>query len=170
MLLPRSKWPWRGRLRLSVALAYLFVLVTLITALNFLAIPNLRRLNWKVLGLSPFDYGFHGLYPTRKYVSFDFESPAVELAKWDSRCSSDLTFLAPHGDAVENPGAMILDSRGELVWMMQPRSDKIQDFRVQEYNGEKFLTYWHGAAQGGHGRGAWSMVWYLFTWDAITSL
>ncbi|KAJ5637448.1 hypothetical protein N7490_007327 [Penicillium lividum] len=150
-------WPWRRRFGKSAIASWLFVFVTLITVLRFLALPNLQRLHLQV-GVSLFDDGFYGFYPTRKYVSFDYESPAVELARWSPKCSDDYTFMAPHGNAVNNPGAMILDSRGNLVWMMKPRPDKIQDFRVQEYLGEQYLTYWHGAADNGHGRGAWSML------------
>ncbi|KAJ5777280.1 hypothetical protein N7520_000526 [Penicillium odoratum] len=150
-------WPWRQHFGKSAIISWLFVFVALITALRFLALPNLQRLHLQV-GVSLFDDGFYGFYPTRKYVSFDYESPAVELATWSPKCSEDYTFMAPHGNAVNNPGAMILDSRGNLVWMMKPRPDKIQDFRVQQYLGEQYLTYWHGAADNGHGRGAWSMV------------
>ncbi|KAJ6102887.1 hypothetical protein N7486_005314 [Penicillium sp. IBT 16267x] len=157
MLFSRSIWPWRRCFGKQAIASWLFVLVTLIIALRFLALPNLQRLHLQ-LGVSLFDDGFYGLYPTRKYVSFEYESPAVELATWSPRCSDEYTFMAPHGNAVENPGAMILDSLGNLVWMMELRSDKIQDFRVQEYLGEQYLTYWHGEADGGHGRGAWSML------------
>ncbi|KAJ5546578.1 hypothetical protein N7494_004163 [Penicillium frequentans] len=157
MLFSRSVWPWRRRYGKQAIASWLFILITLIVALRFLALPNLQRLHLQI-GVSLFDDGFYGFYPTRKYVSFEYESPAVELATWSPRCSNDYTFMAPHGNAVENPGAMILDSLGNLVWMMKPRSDKIQDFRVQEYLGEQYLTYWHGKADGGHGRGAWSML------------
>ncbi|KAJ5939760.1 hypothetical protein N7466_002894 [Penicillium verhagenii] len=157
MLFSRSIWPWQRRFGKTALASWFFVLVTFLIALRFLALPNLQRLHLQV-GVSLFDDGFYGFYPTRKYVSFEYESPAVELAKWSPKCSDDYTFMAPHGSAVENPGAMILDSRGNLVWMMKPRSDKTQDFRVQEYLGEQYLTYWHGAADNGHGRGAWSML------------
>ncbi|KAJ5713910.1 uncharacterized protein N7483_011091 [Penicillium malachiteum] len=158
MQFPRPVWPSRRHFGKTAIASSLFVFVTLILALRFLVVPNIQRLHLRVFGLSSFDYGFRGLYPTRKYYSFEYESPDIEVAKWDSRCSEDYTFLAPHGDAVKDPGAMILDAQGNLVWKMKPQSEKIQDFRVQEYQGKQYLTYWHGVSQGGHGHGAWTML------------
>lgn len=51
---------------------------------------------------------------------------------------------------MENSVPMILDARGNLVWQM-PFSNGANDFRVQEYRGDKYLTYWHEG-------GSWSMV------------
>jgi hypothetical protein len=133
-----------------MTLASVFLLsITTITTIKFLIVPNLQRLHLQA-GLTLFDYGFYGFYPTRHYASVEYKSPDVEIAQWDAKCSQDYVFMAPHGNAVDDPAAMILDSRGNLVWMM-PFFDGAQDFRVQEYLGNKYLTYWHG-------RGSWSMV------------
>lgn len=142
---PRRHCWTRPRSLASIVL----LLLTATSALVFLGIPNLRRLHLRV-GLSSFDYGFHGFYPTRHYHSFGYDSPAVEIAKWDAQCSDDYVFIEPHGDAVRNPASMILDSRGNLVWrMIYPTGAR--DIRVQEYRGDKYLTYWHEP-------GSWSMV------------
>lgn len=141
---------WKQCCSQRLTLVSVFLLTTTaITTVIFLVVPNLQRLHLQV-DLTLFDYGFYGFYPTRQYVSVEYKSPDVEIAQWDAKCSHDYVFIAPHGNAVDDPAAMILDSRGNLVWMM-PFFDGAQDFRVQEYLGDKYLTYWHG-------RGSWSMV------------
>lgn len=142
--------------RILILASACFVLITAITALGFLGIPNLQRLNLQT-GLSWYDYGFDGLYPTRSYVSFEYPSPATETTRWSSQCSDEYTFLSLHGNKVEHQGPLILDAKGNLVWML-PSVQTGQDFRVQEYRGEKFLTFWHGTFTDGHGRGSWTMV------------
>lgn len=52
---------------------------------------------------------------------------------------------------------MILDAAGNLVWM-QPNTEITQDFRLQRYQGEDFLTYWEGKEVDGRGDGSWFMV------------
>lgn len=144
------------RSRILVLASVVFVFISAITVLQFLALPNLRRLHLQ-LGVSWFDAGFHGFYPTRSYVSFEHASPAPEIAHWSPKCSDQYTFLAPHGSSVEHEGPMILDPHGKLVWMTNLVTTA-QDFRVQEYRGEKYLTFWHGTFVDGHGQGSYSMV------------
>lgn len=141
---------WRHRLTWPRSLASIVLLsVTAISALIFLGIPNLRRLHLQ-FGPSWFDYGLYGFYITRRYHSFELDSLAVELVKWDSQCSDEYVFIAPHGPSLDDSVPMILDARGNLVWRM-PFPNGANDFRVQEYRGDKYLTYWHEG-------GSWSMV------------
>lgn len=150
MLASHLARPWRHRLPRPRSLASILLLVvTAISALIFLGIPNLRRLHLQ-LGSSLFDSGVYGFYLTRRYHSFELDSLAVELVKWDSRCSDDYVFMAPHGPSVENSVPMILDAHGNLIWRM-PFSNGANDFRVQEYRGDKYLTFWEEG-------GSWSMV------------
>lgn len=135
----------------------LFLIVTALAAFLSFGVPHLQRLSLR-LGLTLFDYGFYGFYPTCHYITLGKEGPDVEVALWDSRCSNQYTFLAPHGPAHVHDTPMIMDSRGHLVWMMDSPSETVQDFGVQEYQGEKYLTFWHGLNDDGHGRGYWSMV------------
>ncbi|KAJ5719795.1 hypothetical protein N7493_007373 [Penicillium malachiteum] len=134
----------------------LFVVVTAIASLHYLLIGVLLRLNLQV-GVSLFDHGLYGLYPTRQYVSFNMESPDVELAVWDDRCSDGYIFIAPHGSPIEGSNPVILDKFGNLVWTM-PVDRPATDFNVQEYLGEKYLTYWHGESDHGHGLGSYAML------------
>lgn len=146
-----NKWPSGTRLLLD-----LFVVVTAIASLHYLLIPVLLRLNLR-LGVGLFDHGFYGLYPMPQYVSFDMQSPDVELAIWDDRCSDGYVFIAPHGSPIEGSNPVILDKRGNLVWTM-PMDRPATDFNMQEYLGEKYLTYWHGISDHGHGLGSYSML------------
>ncbi|KAF5014873.1 hypothetical protein F66182_13993, partial [Fusarium sp. NRRL 66182] len=126
----------------------LFVLTTAITSLHFLLLPVLSRLHMQ-LGLSLFDYGFHGLYPTRHYHSFELDSPDVEVALWDDRCSDGYVFIAPHGSPIDGSRPLILDARGNLldssyvhryeVTAVGDFEGDIHDFRITE-NGTALIV------------------------------
>ena len=120
------------------------------------AVPQLLRLRFRA-GLSWYDLGAQGLGPNRNYVSFDQESPIVEISPPGAQCDPRYTFLAPRGDSVAHPGPMILDSAGDLVWTKW-NWGTTQDFKVQRYKGEDFLTYWQGDTDDNYGRGLWYMV------------
>ncbi|OJJ98150.1 hypothetical protein ASPACDRAFT_1890035 [Aspergillus aculeatus ATCC 16872] len=151
MLRPYSRRPWTG------FITGFFVLSTLLAAIIFLGIPSLQRLRLRI-GVSLFDSGVLGLYPVHEYVSTDLVSPKLEQVAWDPRCSNDLIFLSARGNAVEQPGPMIFNAQGELMWKLPPTSERLDNFQVQEYRGETFLTYWHGVGENGHGRGSWIMM------------
>ncbi|GFF40326.1 L-arabinitol 4-dehydrogenase [Aspergillus udagawae] len=131
----------------SVSLLYLF---------NVFAVPQLLRFRFR-LDLNPYDLGLYGFGPSRSYVSFEYESPMVEIAEWGSGCDPRYTFLAPRGDSVAHPGPVILDVDGELVWMKY-NWDTTQDFKVQRYNGADYLTYWEGTEVESRGYGSWYML------------
>ncbi|KEQ92435.1 hypothetical protein AUEXF2481DRAFT_32034 [Aureobasidium subglaciale EXF-2481] len=96
----------------------------------------------------------HGSYPSRSYHSSNLTSPAVRKAVDSPLCYDDnLIFLAPRGFRVPHPAVTILDNHGKLVWS-QPVKGQAYNLKVQEYKGEKVLTYWVGDdAVGGHGEG-----------------
>lgn len=130
-----------------VSLVYLFYLFVLPQILKF----RLRS------DLSWYDLGLYGFGPTRGYVSFEEESPVVEISQWDTGCDPRFTFIAPRGDSIGHPGPMILDAAGNLVWMKHIQ-DVTQDFKLQRYQEEDFLTYWEGKEVAGRGDGSWYMV------------
>lgn len=138
------------------------LLPTILTAIGALTlfwlfvVPQLRRFRFR-LGLSPYDLGLHGFGPSRKFVSFDEESRVVEISPAGAECDPGYTFLAPRGDSVVHPGPMILDASGELVWAKH-NWGTTQDFKVQRYKGQDYVTYWQGDEEDGHGRGSWYMV------------
>ncbi|KAJ5579656.1 uncharacterized protein N7459_005641 [Penicillium hispanicum] len=119
-------------------------------------IPQILRLRFRT-GLSWYDLGYYGLGPSQGYVSFDEESPIVEISPYGAHCDQRYTFLAPRGDSVAHAGPMILDARGELVWMKY-NWGTTQDFKVQRYKGQDYVTFWQGAEEDGHGRGSWYML------------
>lgn len=120
------------------------------------AVPQLLRFRFR-LGLSRYDLGLYGFGPSRSFVSFDEQSRTVEISPAGAQCDPGYTFLAPRGDSVAHPGPMIVDAHGELVWAKYHRATT-QDFKVQQYKGQDYLTYWQGDEEDGHGRGSWYMV------------
>ncbi|KAJ5928219.1 hypothetical protein N7466_007175 [Penicillium verhagenii] len=130
-------------------------------------VPQLLRFRFR-LGLSRYDLGFSGFGPTQTYLSFDEEAPIVEISPAGAKCDQRYTFLAPRGDSVRHPGPMILDAQGELVYKKY-NWGTTQDFKVQHYKGEDYLTYWQGDEEDGHGRGSWYMLDYTYTPKYIVS-
>ncbi|KAK1145181.1 hypothetical protein N8T08_004614 [Aspergillus melleus] len=130
-----------------ISLAYLFYVFV---------VPHLYRLRLRA-DLTTYDLGLYGFGPSRSYVSFDYESPVVEISEWGSGCDPRYMLIAPRGDSVANPGPMILDSQGELVWAKW-NWGTTQDFKIQRYKGEDFLTYWEGGQIAGRGYGTWYML------------
>jgi hypothetical protein len=64
----------------------------------------------------------------------------------------------PRGYRVAEPGAMILDSKGDFVWW-RGGYQQVYNMMAQEYNGQKYLTFWAGDdTVGGHGAGYYYMV------------
>ncbi|KAL2801992.1 ASST-domain-containing protein [Aspergillus granulosus] len=121
-------------------------------------VPQLLRFHFRT-DLSWYDLGAYGFGPSRSYASFQYESPLVEITAGDgdNACDDRYTFLAPRGDSVVHPGPMIIDANGELVWM-KPSWETTQNFQVQRFQGEDFLTYWEGEQIDGKGYGSWYML------------
>ena len=119
-------------------------------------IPQLTKFRFRS-EISCHDFGLYGFGPSQSYISFDEVSPIVEISPAGAQWEPRYTFLAPRGDSVAHPGPMILDVRGELV-RMKYNWGTAQDFRVQRFKGQGYLTYWQGDEEDGHGCGSWYMV------------
>ncbi|KAL1890451.1 hypothetical protein Sste5346_008280 [Sporothrix stenoceras] len=115
-----------------------------------------------------YDWGRYGLHPEQHYESFSASPPRPYLLQHDKRCSAtvtdddnvdgqDLIFAAPRGLAVTAPGPIVYDTRGHLVWM-DTRWGEAMDVKVQQYNGEDYLTFWHGTDNGTFGEGQYYML------------
>jgi Arylsulfotransferase (ASST) len=63
---------------------------------------------------------------------------------------ADKPFVGP---AVDQPGQMIVQRDGELVWFSPVTHATIMDFNVQSYQGKPVLTWWRGGVGGTFGRG-----------------
>jgi hypothetical protein len=172
---PMSSWTWtssnahRSRLRLSSChVATAGVVASLLYLFFIFAVPQLQRLRFRT-DLSRYDLGLYGFGPTRGYVSFDYESPIVEITESESGCDQRYTFIAPRGDSVPQAGPMILDAQGNLVWMKY-NWETTQDFKIQHYRGEDYLTYWEGREIESRGYGSWYMVCSIGHWGEWTRL
>lgn len=144
--------------RLKKALWGIVIATALILSFKLL-LTQLRRFRFRS-DLTKYDTGFYGFAPTKDYHSFDLDSPELAFIHEDARCSRDYLFFAPNGDSIPEPGPVILDADGELVWRISEGLEGVtQDFRVQSYKNEDFLTFWVGNEIDGRKQGYWYMVW-----------
>lgn len=113
----------------------------------------------RALSFSAYDLGFHGIYPTQNYLTLGRPSPWVQISQWDSRCESDgvVVLLSPRGVYVPNPGPVIVDARGELIWL-EGKYGQAMNLQVQKYKGQDYLTFWSGTSHGAHSNGSYYMV------------
>lgn len=108
--------------------------------------------------------GSLGYYPTHTFPSEpDLNAPYTNFMRWDERCNDGLLyFLTPRGWGIGNPGPMILDEQGNLIWtkhFANKFGGQAYDFMVQKYRGEEYLTFWLGDDRvRGHGSGFYYMV------------
>jgi len=110
------------------------------------------------------DNGTYGYYPIRTYATADdITSPQTNFARWSPRCDDGLLyFITPRGWSLPDPGPMILDHQGELIWSKHFDNlfgGQAYDLMVQEYQGQDYLTFWLGDDRvRGHGSGFYYMV------------
>lgn len=104
-----------------------------------------------------YEYGVLGAHPTTTFRSFDIAPPEVNVLKWDSRCEDGYILLSPRGHFYPEPGPLIYDDRGNLIWI-EREYGMVMDLNVQRYQGEDFLTFWVGEDDGVRGLGSYYMV------------
>jgi len=110
------------------------------------------------------DYGYdreaHGRHPLQVFRSTDLVAPRFNILKSSPSCDDSLyTFLTPRGPSTNEPLAAAYDHEGHLVWATPWQKQQLYNLMVQEYKGEKYLTFWAGNdAVGGHGAGFYYMV------------
>ncbi|RAL00301.1 arylsulfotransferase family protein [Aspergillus ibericus CBS 121593] len=104
-----------------------------------------------------YELGFLGPHPTLKYESFDQESPEVNVMRWDPRCEEGYIFLSPRGHSYPEPGPLVYDNQGNLVWI-EREFGQVMDLKVQHYRGEDYLTFWAGEDDGTRGLGQYYML------------
>lgn len=110
------------------------------------------------------DNGSWGYYPTLRYVTEeDLNGPHINFLEWDPRCNDGLPyFITPRGWGIGNPGPMILDQRGDLIWARHfdnQYGGQAYDFKVQKYGNKDYLTFWLGDDRvRGHGSGSYYML------------
>lgn len=74
-------------------------------------------------------------YPTETYLTSTAPGPRVHKIKWDSTCGEGLILLSPNGPSISNPGPMMFDPFGQLVWQCN-EFKAAANVKVQRYNGE----------------------------------
>ncbi|KAJ0121890.1 hypothetical protein J7T55_002399 [Diaporthe amygdali] len=108
--------------------------------------------------MSWYGLGLYGLAPSTQYESFAALTPSLEYPRWDARCSQDYVFLGWRGHEVDEPGAVILDNKGDLVWRQTGSDEDQNDVRPQMYRGERFLTFQMDGPNGNRSQGYWYMM------------
>ncbi|KKK19923.1 hypothetical protein AOCH_002514 [Aspergillus ochraceoroseus] len=147
---------WHLHLGGGRALAIAIIITSIIYIFDELAVPQLLRIRPR-LDLSWYDLGIYGFGPSQSYISFEYDSPLVEISQTGVGCDPRYSFLAPRGDSIAHPGPMIMDAEGNLVWMKH-NWEITQDFKVQRYQDTDYLTYWEGSVTEGRGYGSWYML------------
>jgi len=113
------------------------------------------------------DGGAYGSYPVHPFATVNLKAPRTNILKWSAECSpgggeSWYYFITPKGWKVSQPGPMILDAHGDLVWTEHFANEyggQAYNLMVQEWRGEKVLTFWLGDDTiRGHGAGHFYMV------------
>lgn len=107
-----------------------------------------------------YDDEVYGKYPKQEYMSTPIIAPQVNVLQWSPECDiSKYTFLAPRGSSVPEAQITILDHQGHLVWTRGWDGQQLYNLRVQQFQGEDYLTFWAGDdTVGGHGAGMYYMV------------
>ncbi|KAI6713979.1 hypothetical protein JHW43_003529 [Diplocarpon mali] len=113
----------------------------------------------RALTFGAYDLGLLGVYPTVNYVSLGQDSPRVQISQWDPRCANDsgLILLSLRGRNVKNPGGVILEPNGNLVWS-ETKYGQALNLQVQRYKGKDYLTFWSGTSGGPWGNGSYIML------------
>ena len=73
----------------------------------------------------------------------DLQPPTVSIQHSARGATKGYVFLAPKREAVQ-PGPMIIDDRGQVVWFDPLPTSGVTDFKVQRYHGKPVLTWWQG--------------------------
>ncbi|EPE04018.1 hypothetical protein F503_04866 [Ophiostoma piceae UAMH 11346] len=113
--------------------------------------------------VSWYDWGWYGIHPEQHFTSFGASPPRPFILQHDAQCSttedenSRYTFVSPRGLAFKAPGPIIYDGQGNLVWM-DTQYGEAMDLKVQHYNGQDYITFWHGSDNGTFGEGQYYMI------------
>lgn len=104
--------------------------------------------------------GTLGAWPHQTYRSSPAIGPLLNIQKDHPTCHDNkdhLLLMGPWGTEVSNPGPMILDTYGGLVWNDPVRYGKTWAFDVRFLDDEPYLSFWASkdpASEVGH----WYMV------------
>ena len=90
--------------------------------------------------------GAHALYETTYHSTSLAIQPLTILQKSSSYDPDNTTLflVCPVGTIVDQPGPTIYMSTGDLVWS-NPSLGGCEDFNIQTFNGQQYLTMWLGS-------------------------
>ena len=98
-----------------------------------------------------YDWGWHGSNPRQRYRSFGGASPKPNVAEYSHECGEGLVFVEPREPhkskaRATEPGPVILDSEGNLVWM-PTQWVEMRDLKVQQSKNARYITFWTRRAE-----------------------
>lgn len=82
----------------------------------------------------------------------DLSAPIVAVTRSKAALSPGLIFLTPNNGTAPD-GPLIMDNRGEPVWIHPESVHAAVNLRVATYRGEPVLTWWEGTIASGIGAG-----------------
>lgn len=94
-----------------------------------------------------YEHGDLGVFPQVRYQTVRTTSPLVHVNACNATRPCDpsgYVFLSPHGDQFADNKALMLDSKGDLVWFAEEKG-AVHNVQVQQYRGSDYITYWVSA-------------------------
>ena len=96
------------------------------------------------------------LHPPR--IRFTITTAGLEVLGREALQGGDqprYIFVSPRttGEDPSQPGLMVLDRQGRLIWFEPKLTSSPFDMNVQTYQGQPHLTWWEGDVVHGHGEG-----------------
>ncbi|KAK6002316.1 hypothetical protein QM012_001954 [Aureobasidium pullulans] len=82
----------------------------------------------------------------------------MNTVRWDEQCAQGYTLLSLRGTMVPSPAGVMLDGYGDLIWMDESFGPYVMNLKVQEYQGEQYITFWSGDIDSGFGLGTYYML------------
>ncbi|KAI9933099.1 hypothetical protein ASPWEDRAFT_114453 [Aspergillus wentii DTO 134E9] len=107
-----------------------------------------------------YETGAFGSWPHETFRSTPVLGLSVNYFEHHPFCDDgQYTFLTPRQGGTWNPGPVILDQNGHLVWTAYPYFGPTYNLNVYQFKGKDYLTLWTGKDDvAGHGEGLYYML------------
>jgi hypothetical protein len=98
------------------------------------------------------------LQPAPRFTSLPgFDPPVVHVVTAPAGTAPGYIFIANTNGAGQ-PGPMIIDDDGELVWFRPRPGLTVMNFSAHLLDGKPVIAWWEGQSQGGHGSGEYVLL------------
>lgn len=98
--------------------------------------------------------GDYGLVPNQTYMSTNIRGPLFQVNIWNQSASGMDRYLFLSSAVGEQPSSpLIVDTKDLSLVYAQPEFESSNNPRIQYFNDEPYLTFWHGKDSKGHGLG-----------------